>query len=189
LFVKIFADPSCACLSTICFAVALHGFVIHGFLLAALPLFWAFPELGGPAFNGESWAPYRALPAVGGSGPSQNSQIESAHELTAKASCLQLQYEPGPIRQSEKPDSPLFRLFSNQQAGDYFGMDQYSGNTCVQLTALGWLHLAEESLKRSKNTVDKGKQAEQQRQAGIALASAMRALASKVNAVESKPVG
>jgi hypothetical protein len=52
---------------------------------------------------------------------------------------------------------------------DYFSMDKnYSGDTRVDVTALGWLYLAEEALRMPAKGLSKRKQIERQRQGGTA---------------------
>ena len=70
-------------------------------------------------------------------------------------------------------------LFTAQKPDDWTSMDQYSADTRVELTALGWLHIAEDTLKRTSKAVSQRKQAERKRQAGIALRAAMSEIERK----------
>jgi hypothetical protein len=76
-------------------------------------------------------------------------------------------------------------LLTTQKPDDLTCMDQYSANTRVELTALGWLHIAEDSLKHTSKPVSKWKQAERKRQAGIALRAAISEIERKATATKS----
>jgi hypothetical protein len=82
-------------------------------------------------------------------------------------------------RRPEKSYSPFFRLFLFPDLADYFYMDHYSCETRVELTALGWLYLAEKNLRKSSKAETRRAQVEGKRRAGIALVSAIRAIESQ----------
>jgi hypothetical protein len=92
-------------------------------------------------------------------------------------------------RRPEKSYSPFFRLFLFPNLADYFYMDHYSCETSVELTALGWLYLAEKSLQKSSKAETRRAQAEGKRKAGIPLVSAIRAIESQARTGECRFVG
>jgi hypothetical protein len=88
----------------------------------------------------------------------------------------------------DKADSSSFRLLRPRETGDYLSMDHYTRETRIELTPLGWLYIAEESLREPLKSSSK-QQTELRRGAALAIASAMRALETGQRVAASRNQG
>jgi hypothetical protein len=112
----------------------------------------------------------------------------AAVDLSASGHLIEQEFGV-PIKGSDSSDSPCFRLARRFRSADLNGMNNYSADTRVELTAKGWLFGAQSALDASEQCSDQNRSAEFEHIARnrirIALATLQQPAASSSNQIDS----